>query len=198
MKALHLIYVPGLGDHKVAGQEKLIGTWPRHGVTYEMCQMNWATGTWEPKLAKILAAIDSAVADGKDVGLVGASAGGCAVINAYAARKEVVTGVIVIAGKVNRPEIVGQKFKDTNSAFWTAIQATPEALANLNAAKRMNILSRRGLLDEMVFPLDNNIPGAKNRVVPTIGHVGTIGSQLLLGAPSFIKFLRKLQTTSNA
>ncbi|MDL2342074.1 MAG: hypothetical protein QFB87_03290 [Patescibacteria group bacterium] len=198
MKPLHLIYVPGLGDQKIAVQAKLVATWKHHNVSYELCQMNWADGEWAPKLEKILKAIDTAVANGQDVALVGASAGGCAVVTAYAARQDVVTGVVVIAGKVNRPQTVGHGYKSKNPAFWTAINAAQPALASLGPDKRSKILSRRGLLDEVVLPSDNIIAGAVNRVTPSIGHVITIGSQLLLGASSFIKFLRKQQTAPKA
>ena len=191
MKSLHLIYVPGLGDQNVSSQQWAVNTWHRYGVTAELVQMNWASGDWEPKLERILTSIDAAVHDGKAVGLVGASAGASAVINAYAARRESVVGVVLIAGKVNRPETVGHGYKSKNPAFWTSINQCQLSLAKLDDSDRKRILSRRGLLDEVVLPADNIIPKAHNHRVPSIGHVITISTQLLFGAPSFIRFLRK-------
>ncbi|MEO7364142.1 MAG: hypothetical protein ABIV43_01390 [Candidatus Saccharimonadales bacterium] len=195
MKQLHLIYVPGLGDSRVGGQSWAVARWQRQrGVSSELCQMNWADGeAWPPKLERILGSIDAAIARGQDVGLVAASAGGSAVINAYAARPNVVTGVVIIAGKVNRPESVGAKYKANNPAFWTAVRDCQAALASLTPELRRRIMSRHGIIDEMVLAADNRIPGAVNQLVPTIGHVVTIGTQLTLGARSFIGFLRSLQ-----
>jgi hypothetical protein len=42
------------------------------------------------------------------VSLVGASAGAGAAINAFAARKNIVNGVVCIAGKVNNPDAIGE------------------------------------------------------------------------------------------
>lgn len=62
--------------------------------------MNWAdTETWESKLQRLLARIDSLIAGDQKVGLVGSSAGASGVINAYALRKAGLVGCVLIAGK---------------------------------------------------------------------------------------------------
>ena len=193
MKQLHLIYVPGLGDDRITNQAKLVNTWSKYGVSLEICQLLWSNGEWQPKLDKLLKVIDSAVAEDKDVALVAASAGASAATIAFAARQETLVGMVLIAGKVNHPERVGRGYKTKNPAFWTAVNQVQTALDSLSEVSRSHILSRRGVLDEVVVPSDNKIPGAVNQIVPSSGHVITIGSQLLFGAPSFIKFLRKLQ-----
>jgi hypothetical protein len=60
---------------------------------------------------------------------------------------------------------------------------------------RKRILSLYGWIDELVYKPDSQIEGAKNRMVPTIGHVVTIGFQLALGAPGFIRFIKQQHTT---
>lgn len=191
-KPLHIIYIPGLGDGRVGGQLRAVRTWRLWGVEAELVQMNWAgKEAWQPKSERLLGAIDGAFAEGKTVGLVGASAGAAAVINAYAARKDKVVGCVLIAGKVNRPEAIGQRYRRDDPAFVTAAYNCAQALQTLGAQDRQRILSRYALADETVYKPDSRIPGAHNRMVPTIGHVVTIATQLIFGAPSFIRFLKK-------
>ncbi len=189
---LHLIYIPGLGDDKVTGQQKAISTWRLWGVTAELFQMHWADNEpWNQKLKRLLVRIDSLSAEKEHIGLIGASAGASAVINAFAARKNYVTGCVLIAGKVNRPETVGGQYHLQNPAFITSLRDCQKALASLDVNDRKLILSRYALADEIVHKPDSHILGARNRLVPTIGHGFTIGSQIIFGAPSFINFLKR-------
>ena len=193
MAKLHLIYVPGLGDGRVAGQQAAINTWRWWGVEPEIVRMNCADAEpWESKLKRLLSRIDALHAAGYPVGLVGASAGASAVINAFAGRTDYVVGCVLICGKVNRPEAIGQRDRRTNPAFVISAYACEKALATLGARDRQRILSRYALADETVYKPDSRIPGAHNRIVPTIGHAFTIATQITLGAPSFIYFLRSL------
>lgn len=194
MKKLHVIYVTGLGDKgdDPQKQKTLVKTWRWYGVEPEFFQVNWGDKTpWEPKLQKLLSSIDNAYERGMAVGLVGASAGGSAVINAYAARRDKVAGVVLIAAKVNHPETVGKNYKRNNPAFVTSINNSPKALASLSAKERSHILSRYALFDEVVDKADSYVSGARNRRSPTFGHFITIGLQIIFGAPSFIRFLRR-------
>lgn len=191
-KPLHLIYITGLGDARVSGQRLAVSTWRWWGVKAELFQMNWADKEpWPPKFERLLARIDELVSADKTVALVGVSAGASAVINAFAARKDVLVGAVIIAGKVNRPEAINPGHNTKNPAFVTSAQDCQPALASLDASDRQRILSRFALLDELVTKSDSRIPGVHNRLVPSLGHFITIATQITLGAPSFIRFLKK-------
>ncbi len=193
-KPLHLIYITGIGDTKVAGQQKAVNTWHWWGVTAELFQVKWADGeAWEIKLKRLLTRVDEALAVGKDVALVGASAGAGAAINGFAARKDVIVGVVCISGKINNPEAIGDSYRRKNPAFVTSAYDCPKSLTNLTAADRGRILSRFGLADELVNKRDSRIPGAHNCMVPTVGHIPSIALQITLGVPSFIRFLKSCQ-----
>jgi len=196
-KPLHLIYITGLGDQNPNGQRRAVANWKRWGVEAELFQVYWSKGEWAPKLQALLARIDTLTKEGKDVGLVGASAGASAAINAYAARKDKIVGCVLIAGKVNRPQTVGQHYRKENPAFVTSIYDCEKALKTLDALYRQRILSRYALIDETVYKLDSRIQGAHNRLVPTVGHVPTIALQITLGVPSFVRFLKKQQKAYN-
>ncbi|HSX45670.1 MAG TPA: hypothetical protein VLG27_01535, partial [Candidatus Saccharimonadia bacterium] len=109
-KRLHVIYIPGLGDEvEPKGQLRAVARWPRYGVEAEVLRMRWGDRKpWEPKFKAVLKRIDEVLAEGKDVGLVGASAGASVAINAFAARKKRIVGVVLIAGKVNRPNAIAR------------------------------------------------------------------------------------------
>ncbi len=190
-KTLHLIYITGLGDTQISGQQKAISTWHWWGVEAELFQVKWGDKEpWEPKFRRLLKRIDELVSEGKDVALVGASAGAGAVINAFAARKNKIVGVVLIAGKVNRPDAIGSKFRSQNPAFVTSAYDCEKALTTLDASDRKRILSRFALIDELVYKADSRVVGARNRLVPSIGHIPTIALQITLGVPSFVHFLK--------
>jgi hypothetical protein len=188
---LHIIYVPGLGDRKVGTQQKVVHTWRWWGVEPELFQVNWGDkGPWEPKFQRLLARIDVLTSDGKRVGLVGVSAGASAVINAYAARKDQVVGVVCIAGKINRPQHIAKHYARKNPALITSVHDCEKAIATLNSNDRSHILSRFAVLDGIVPKIDSRVSGAHNRLSPTIGHTPTIAIQITCGAPSFLQFLK--------
>ena len=191
-KPLHLIYIPGLGDGRVGGQRKAVSTWQWWGVEAELLQMNWGNKeAWPAKFERLLARIDALDAEGKAVALVGASAGASAAINAFAARKDAVVGVVLIAGKVNRPEAIGAGYRKRDPAFVTSAYGCEKALQTLNNDDRGRILSRYAILDGVVSKADSMIPGAHNQIVPLVSHVLTIAVQITLGAPSCVGFLKR-------
>jgi hypothetical protein len=197
-KPLHLIFIPGLGDQNPSLQRRAVNTWRWWGAEAELLPMHWADKEpWAPKFRRLLKRIDELDRAGKAIALVGASAGATAVINAYAARPDKIVGCVLIAGKVNRPDAIGQRYRDENPAFITSAYDCHQALKTLDAAARRRILSRYALFDETVYRPDSRIPGAHNRTVPTIGHVPTIATQITLGAPSFIHFLKHKQPKTN-
>ena len=197
-KPLHIIYIPGLGDAKVTRQQNLVSIWRIYGVHPHLFQMKWADGEdWKPKLVRLRAQIDLLLKEGNDVAVCGASAGAAAALNVYAARKDKLAGCVLIAGKINRPENIREKLVKENPAFAQAAKEVPKAIGKLTVADRKKILSRYGF-DFVVNNADSKIRGARNRHVFTVGHTVTIAVQLIFGAPSFIRFLKKQQKLKNS
>ncbi len=190
-KKLHIIYIPGLGRGDYTGQRRAVKAWQRYGVTTELFPANWSDSEpWEDKLKHLLALIDEAAAD-SSVALVGVSAGASAVINAFAARRKVIIGCVLIAGKVNNPQTISPHHNQDNPAFVTSVHECAEALKTLSSTDRQRILSRYGFRDMRVLTSDSRVEGAHNRRVLAFGHFWTIASQLIFGAPSFIRFLKR-------
>ena len=188
---LHVIYIPGIGDDRTGLQEKIIRTWRLWGVEPELWSMDWADDrSWKSKFKLLLGRIDDLAAAGQKVALVGASAGGSAVINTYAARQDKISGIVCIAGKVNNPETIGQRYRRRNRSFVESADQCADSLKLLNEARRKRISSRYGIFDELVPKKDSRIPGAHNRVVLSAGHGINIATQIIFGAPFFIRFLK--------
>lgn len=188
MKKLKIIYIAGIGKGHKMGQQAAVKLWRFYGVSPIFYDMHWEKGEWDEKLQQLLKLIDET--DGP-VALVGVSAGASAAINAYAARKDKVSGVVLIAGWVNRPEDVGAYYYEHNPAFVDSAKLAPESLAKLDSNARKRILSRYALKDEMVSSPHSFVEGAHNQRVMSAGHFITITTQILLGAPGFLRFLKR-------
>lgn len=185
----HVIYIPGLGDSKATWQKRAVSLWRLWGVTPHTFQMMWADGeAFDPKFKRLLDLIDESAQNGK-VSLVCSSAGATAAIPAFAARADVVNGVVCIAGKINRPEAIGGGYRRTNPAFVEGAYQVADAL-NALGDRRSRILSIRAAFDEVVSARDSYLPGAENRMAITMGHAITIGTQLTFGAPRFLKRIK--------
>jgi len=192
-KQLHLIYITGLGDQNPTGQRRAIKTWRWWGVQPEFFQSNWANDeSLDQKLNRLYKLIDE-LAKTKNVGLVAVSAGATIAIKAFADKKDKIVGVVLIAGKINQPDTIGNSYHRSNPSLLQAAHSGAKALKILNKRDRKRILSRYAIADERVYKSDSRIPGARNRIVPGIGHYITIATQITVGAPSFIHFLKRLR-----
>jgi pimeloyl-ACP methyl ester carboxylesterase len=191
---LTVIYVPGLGDDKPRGQRWLVKSWRCYGVKPIFCQLNWGDGQpFAPKLAKIIKLIDEQASAGNQVALVGASAGGGAVINAFAARKSKVAGVVVICGKINQPESIDKSYRRRSPAFAESAYSVQKSLDHLDFNKdRTRILSRYAWFDPVIPAKDSQVAGGRNQAIFSFGHATTIARELSIGAPAWLKFLKNL------
>ena len=112
-------------------------------------------------------------------------------ICAFVARREVVVGSVLIAGKVNYPETIGQLVRQENSAYISAAYDCVKALESLSPTERRRIMSLYGFRDLRVPARNSVIVGTHNKRVLAVGHFWTIASQLILGAPKVISFLKR-------
>jgi len=190
-----VIYVPGLGDSRIGGQLLAMKLWRLQGVRAELFQMNWSDGEpYEPKQRRLLARVDRLLKQGYRVSLVGASAGGSAVINAYAERQDQLHCAVGICGKLLSHGLssVHPKYYQKNPAFLESMRRLQGSDEHLTKAHRERILSLRPLYDESVPIAETRIPGSKERIVPVFGHVFGIAYGLLFGSFGIIRFIKRL------
>lgn len=187
----------GLGmDGRVGGIRWLTRHWPeKYGLQPVMLPLVWKDGEpFAPKLKQITALIDQLADTGDQVSLVGCSASGSAMLNAFIERREQVNRVVNVGGFLRPGNRQGNKSFAKRSAQSLAFQVSvlrfAELEPTLTLADRAKILTVRPVLDELVPPETVVINGAINRTVPMIEHVLGLGMALLKYDP-VIKFLRE-------
>lgn len=188
----HVIYVPGLGDHKRQGQRFAPMWWQVFGVRGHYVPMHWNDGKpLGPKIKVLLDKIDELSADGSPVSLVGASAGASVVLVAFAARPDQIAGVVCICGKINHPETIHPERFVVNPAFKESLDKLQEVLPTFDAVTRQRIMSMHPLRDGSVPPADTIIPGARKKLILMSGHVFSIATALIFNAYGMMRFLKK-------
>jgi pimeloyl-ACP methyl ester carboxylesterase len=192
MKQLYLIYVPGLGKARPPIQIFLMKSWRLWGVRSEFFVADWSgEETWEQKSKRLADRIAALVEEGEVVGLVAASAGASAAVNVYAARPDGVAGIMLLAGMINKPEDIKDRYRRRNPAFVASAREGQRAINDMSSDKLQRVLSVYGLADELVASKYSKIRGARNRRLPIIGHAPTIAAGILFGVPFFLRSLKR-------
>jgi pimeloyl-ACP methyl ester carboxylesterase len=189
-----VIYIPGIGDDIKKLQSTLIKKWRLYGVQPLVHEMPWMDQEpFASKLERLVALIKELHGQDRIVSLVGASAGAGAAINAFAQRSGKVNGIVCIAGKVNNPESIGDGYRQRSPSFIESANQVQFSLDILDEGNyRSRIMSRYALFDPIIPREDSIVLGGVNITVPTFGHSVTIAEQLLLGAPNYLRWLKRL------
>lgn len=179
MKEHHIIYVPGLNDQsmfnravtKVIKGPTGLG---RDGIKVDVFEPKWKQkSNFAPELKRIVQIIDELAEQG-DVSLVGQSAGGSVVLNAYTERSARVTGVVNVGGRLRSGQHVYRTLKraaEKDPGFEEFVLMFQEREKNLTAEERKKIMTIRPFLDEGVPASTVSLEGATNVSVPVIGHI---------------------------
>ena len=155
--------------------------------------VGWADGeAFTPKLARISKLVDELYSQGNAVSLVGISAGGGAALNAYMERRDKITGVVFICGKIIGFSNVNPNYFKANPAFRESLLLTQQNLEKLNAKDKAKMLSIHPIFDETVPVAVTKIPGVKSRLMPTVLHIPSIFLAITVYKRLFINFLKRL------
>lgn len=187
----HVIYVPGILDD-IYHQKLAVKTWRLYGVHGHCHVMPWlGDEAYEPKMERLLARIDRYRAKGHQVSLLGASAGASAVLNAYVQRRDDITGVAYMVGKILAPETVPQKIYDANPAFKTSMLVLQDTLKKLTPADKAKIRSFYSPADTYMPHAGTIIAGVRESPLPPLQHGWAIVYSLTLGARQILAPLKK-------
>lgn len=190
--ALHVIYVPGLGDERPYGQKDIIRSWRIFGLHAHYLALGWAKAEgFETKLQRLLDKIDHLKTAGNDVALVGVSAGASAVINAYAQRPKKIRGVVCIVGKIQNPQTVHPRRFAHDPDFKASLYIVQDSLTKLGAHGRKKIMSIHPIYDQTVPVADTIIPGAVEKLVRTRGHIFTIFYTIIFRSRLIARFFKQ-------
>ncbi len=180
-KKTTVLFIPGLGDGKIRGENlaiKLLAPWRLDG---EYFPIYWhKKEDFKTRIAELSKRIAELNSEGRRVVLVGYSAGASAAINALSANKEKVQRVILICGKIQNLDKINDQYFKLNPRFELSIELLKKSLPDLDTKQRAKILSIRPIFDEVVPVKDTIIEGAKNKRVLMVGHVPTIAYCLSL------------------
>ncbi|MBI2588883.1 hypothetical protein HYW35_01585 [Candidatus Saccharibacteria bacterium] len=188
----HVIYLPGIGDHRPWGQDKIIKLWRIFGVRAQFHIIGWADGeAFEPKLERIGALVDKLAAGGNQVSLVGVSAGASAALNTYMIRKDKIAGVVYVCGKIRNLRGVNLSYYIKNPAFKQSLIMSDANVAKLQSADKHKMLDIRAQFDNIVFSRPTIVPGIRIKKMPIFGHIPGILMAITLYSPVISYFLKK-------
>jgi len=185
----HLIYVTGLGDQRVKGQQRLLSVYPLFGIEAELYQMNWADGeSFTAKRDRLLTLIDKRTHEGKTVSLIGISAGAAAVVNTYVERSTAIHRVVYVCGKLRGS--VNPSYFMENPAFYETMQILPKSLARLTVTDKAKMQSHYAIADPVVPAPCTKIDGVSCALIPMVGHAASIVTDVVILSPRIVCFIK--------
>lgn len=187
-----VILVPGLGD-EVRATGFLTRHFAKHGFIIVVHSVGWRDSEKEfkPKLDRLLKLIDELARKGM-VSLIGMSAGGSAVLNAFVLRKKKIFRAVSICARLRVGETTGYRSFASKThlrpAFAQSIQLFERSEPSLSKMDRKRLMTVRALYDELVPPDTATIDGANNTVISSVEHMLSIALTLSLFSASIIHF----------
>lgn len=169
-----VIIIPGLGDDTRI-LSWITRNWRRKlNITPIVYSMNWKKNeSFQQNLTKLLILIDKTHKQFDYLSLIGTSAGGSAVINAFCQRKDKIHKVINVCGRLRKGENI---FPSLDSAaknspsFKESVLLCEKNLEKLTPQDKTKILTIRPLIDEVVPTSCVPIPGAINKTIFSVEH----------------------------
>lgn len=193
LKANHTaIIVLGLGDNR---ESKVVTyLWGIQGIKTIFFQPNWRSNeTYQDKLNRLLVLVDKETKL-NEVSLVGASAGGSVVINAYALRINIINKVVTVCSRLRKGQIEGFRgFEERTKgypAFRNSVISAEEVEKSFSENDRQKIMTVHSLLGDELVPTNTAvIDRAKNIVVPLGEHMISIASSLTIFSKPLTEFI---------
>lgn len=189
----HVIYVPGIADDIGKVQSRIVKLWRFQGVQPETYVIPWAgKNNYDDSKRVLNKRIQMLVSRGDKVSLVGASAGGCAVMNAYLENPSQVSGVAMICPKLINADNIGKRIVSKNPAFKQAMEELQIRLNSLTESSKRDLVSFISPRDGLVSYHDSAIVGVKEVRLPGLRHNLAILYTLTFGSRRLIKELRRI------
>ncbi len=178
-----VIFIPGLGDKNrflVWLQRRLLRNWKRYGVTTELFTVGWTSkDDYAAIYQKLLEKVDTYVAEGAKVIVIGASAGASTAISTLADRPQAVHGVVTVVGQLaGRKEVIDAAL-ELNPRFSASLAYMTKSIPKLTKRDLQRILCIRGKADSVVPVDDQVLDGAAVKTIPSSEHLFSIGYSLL-------------------
>lgn len=190
-----VIIIPGLGDQTNL-LERFSKRWYKSALSPVVHSFGWndKNTDFTTKLNIMLRLIDDLKNDGHTVSLVGTSAGGSAVINAYVSRKDMIHRVVTVCSRLRTGKSKGfRSFKNRTSScdsFAESVRSSEENISKLRKIDLHKIMTVSALFGDELVPRDtSSIDGARNIYVPTAEHMLSIGASLSIFSGPLVSFI---------
>ena len=191
---VHVVIIPGLGN-EIQKHIWASDRWRKSGIIPHVFDAKWNTEEigFRKKLEKSLELVDSLIATGKKVSIIGNSAGSSFAINILGERRGKIHRVIVNCGRVRTgdwPWFTFHQATASSPSFNESVLRSEKLISKLSVVERKKILTLRPLFDEVVPPWTVTIDGATNETTPSVEHMLSIALTMTLFRGRIIKFLR--------
>jgi pimeloyl-ACP methyl ester carboxylesterase len=187
----HLIYIPGIGDHRSYGQNIAIQLWRLLGIRPHYLPLRWNKKEgYSEKEQRLLTLVEKLKNQNSKIAIIGVSAGASVALNALL-KTDSISSVICICGKINNPQTISKKTFTVNPDFKTSMTNLTEVLPKLSNEKLRSILSIHPWRDQTVPLADTYIEGASNKTLPGWSHATGIFFGVICGIIPIAKFIRR-------
>ena len=200
MKDTKVILVLGLGDREVP--KFFIRWWKRWGLTIVLFQARWRSKeAYENKLARLIELIDYESVK-ENISLIGTSAGGSLVINAFSKRKYKIIRVVGVCSRLRKGNLKGYSGFEQRTAgydaFAESVVSSEKNIKLLTTVDKLKIMTIKAWIDELVPSNTSTIDGVKNVILPSAEHMISIGLSLTLFSRSIREFLHQNKSETRA
>lgn len=190
----HIIIIPGLGN-RVDEHVWATRSWGEFGIIPHVFDTRWQVEEkgFPEKLGRLLELVDSLSRADSRISIIGNSAGSSLALNLFAKRKRSIDRIIINCGRVREGDWPWFTFNQATArspSFKDSVLHSQKNEGTLTPDDRRKILTIRPLFDEVVPPTTITIPGAINRVIPTIEHSFTIMLTMTILRKQIIDFVR--------
>lgn len=188
---IKVLYLPGIGDHRPWFQDKLIKLWQFFGLKAEFLTVGWADDEpFKIKLERIVEKVDELAKNGDKIALVGISAGAGAALNAYMQRKDRISSLVFICGKLYGTTNIHPRYFQANPAFKGSVYMSDDITKKLTPADKNKMLYIYTRFDQTVIPSVNRLAGLKEKKVLAFGHISGIYFTILFHGRLIAKFIK--------
>lgn len=196
-----VIYLPGIGDRRDGFnwlQSAFLASWRMYGFSAQLFVMDWRSSRpFTERFDELLGMIDAIHAKGREVALVGASAGAASVLLGLMARPDVLVGAVTICGQINGLAALRGPVAAVNPRFKYSLAALQDAVPTMTPEVRCRVMTLRPRQDHIVPPHEAVLSGATNHQMPVAGHMIGIGFGLLFEGYRIARFLKSLPASVN-
>lgn len=190
-KSVTVIYLPGLGGEYDAVRRFALKFWPRRHWDVHFLSMDWTdhAESYEQKKARVHEAISKV---GGQVVLIGESAG--AAMGLVVAYENKSIKLVTLCGKIGGAKSTGQRYYDRVPAFAELLPYADSIRLNLPNAMKTRIITVRAYNDKFLSLRDTTLPGVKQIVLPSIGHLTTIILGITIFRYGILRAIKELTT----